>query len=149
MIKINNKKGLQFKSAFFAIIALSMIVIATGIIIDDWNTEYDSGLTYDLAEYSELDSLSSEANRQQGNISVKSSVEGEDFEGTTLRAVFGILNNIYKPFKIIFGEGGMLDSVTDRFGIPNYVRQGLVTMMILAITFAIIAILFRLPRTTT
>ena len=40
----------------------------------------------------------------------------------------------------------MIDSITERYGIPDYIRQGLVAMFIFAILFAIIAIIFRLGR---
>lgn len=140
-----NKKGLVFRDAFFAIIIVSMAIIAIGVWVSDWNTQYSSGLTYDLGEYSELDSMSGQASAQKGNVSVKSSFATGDFEGTSIRGVFGVLNNIYTPFRVVFGDGGMIDSVTERWGLPDYVRQGFITMMIIAITFALIAIFFRKP----
>jgi len=142
-----DKRGLEFKLAFFAIVAVSMVIIATGAWIGEWNEDYSAGLTYDLGEdFDRLDTLSGEASKQQGNITVRTSSQGEDFEGTSIRAGFGILQNMYAPFRVVFGEGGMLDALTDRFGLPDYVRQGIVTMMIMAITFAIVAIIFRLNR---
>ena len=141
-----NKKGLQFKSAFFSIIAIGLVIIATGVIVNDWNTTYNSGLTYDLGDYNKLDDMSTESQSQKEGVTVKSSNTGEQFEDTSIRGVFGILNNIYQPFRVVFGDGGMLDSVTERLGLPNYIRQGLVTMMIMAITFALVMIFFRLSR---
>jgi len=138
-----NKKGLVFRDAFFAIIIASMAFIAIGVWIEDWDEKYDSGLTYDLDEYNKLDDMSGTAKGQQGNISVEGSFDVADFEGTSIKGVFRILNNIYKPFRIVFGDNGMIDSITERWGLPDYIRQGLVTIMILAITFALIAILFR------
>ena len=143
---IKNKKGLIFRNAFFALIAVSLIITAVGVIINSWNTTYDSGLLYDLDEYDKLDDLSAEAGQQQSDINVKSTNTGEDFEGTSIRGVFGILNNIYRPFRIVFGDQGMLDSITERFGIPNYIRIALVTFMVMGITFALVAVLFRLSR---
>lgn len=140
-----NKKGLVFRNAFFAIIVASMAIIAVGIWVNDWNTQYSSGLTYDLGSYSELDSMSGQASAQKGNVSIKSSFAAEDFEGTSIRGVFGVLNNIYTPFRVVFGDGGMIDSVTERWGLPDYVRQGFITMMLIAITFALVAIFFRKP----
>ena len=143
-----NKKGLVFQNAFFAIIIASLAIIAVGVWVNDWNTTYSSGLTYDLGDYDKLDSMSNEASSQQGNVSVKSSYatgSGTDFEGTSLRGVFGVLNNIFTPFRVVFGEGGMIDSVTDRWGLPDYIRQGFVTLIIIAITFALVAIFFRKP----
>jgi len=145
---INNKQGVQFKLAFFAVVALSMVVISTGVIIEDWNTKYNSGLTYDLSDYSKLDEMSASAKGQKGNISVKSSAQDEsNFEGTSIRAAFGIINTVYAPFKVVFGNGGMLDSVTERFGAPDYIRQGIVTMIFIAFTWAIVTILFGRLRT--
>lgn len=141
-----NKKGLEFKSAFFALAAVSVVIIALGVIVGQWNADYDSGLTYDLGNYNKLDSVSSEAGSQQGDVNVKSANTGEQFEDTSIRGVWGILNNIYSPFRVVFGDGGMLDSVTERFGMPDYVRQFLVTIMIISITFTLVAIFFRLNR---
>jgi len=141
-----DKRALEFKSAFFALIALGLIITAVGVIVSGWNGTYSSGLSYDLGEFDEADSVSSEAQSQQQGINVKSTNTGENFEGTSIRGVFGILNNIYKPFRIVFGDNGMLDSITERFGMPDYIRQGLVTMMIITITFTLVAILFRLAR---
>jgi len=146
---IKDKRGLEFKSAFFALIAVSMVIIAVGVIINDWNLKYHSGLNYDLGNYNKLNSVSDEATSQQTGINVKSTDTGENFEGTSIRGVWGILNNIYAPFRVVFGDGGMLDAVTERFGMPDYIRQGLVAMMIMAITFTLVAIFFRLSRSTT
>jgi len=144
-----NKKGLVFKDAFFSILIVSLSIIAVGVWIGDWNINYSSGLTYDLQDYNELDAMSNEAQSQKGNISVKSSFDAgqgaTNFEGTSLRGVFGILNNLYTPFSVVFGDGGMIDSVTERWGLPDYIRQGVVTMMIMSITFALVAIFFRKP----
>jgi len=142
---MKNKKGLVFKDAFFAIIVVSLAIIAVGVWVSDWNTQYSSGLTYDLGEYSELDSMSAQASSQKGNVSVKSSFATADFEGTSIRGVFGVLNNIFTPFRVVFGDGGMIDSITERWGLPDYIRQGVVTMIIISITFALVAIFFRKP----
>jgi len=141
-----NKKGMEFKAAFFSVIALSLIVIAIGITLDDWNETYDSGLNPDLDDYNKLDEMSATSSSQKEGVTVKSSNEDVRFEDSSIRGVFGILNNIYAPFRVVFGDGGMIDSVTERFGLPDYIRQGFVTMIIMAITFALVAIFFRLSR---
>ena len=147
-----NKKGLVFKNALFALVAMSMLILAAGYWIDDWNSKYNSGLTYDLGEYNKLDTLSDYASSSQGNISVKSSFDttgSGDFEGTSLRGAFGIINRIFLPFNVVFGDGGLIDSIEDRFGIPDYITIGIASMMIMAIVFAIIALFFRKPEGTT
>jgi len=141
---MKDKRGLIFKNAFFAILIASVAIIAIGLWVDEWNTDYSAGLTLDLDDFDKLDEVSGEAVGQEGNVSVQSSFRGsEDFEGTSLRGVFRVLNDLYRPFRVVFGEGGMIDSLTDRWGMPDYIRQGLVAMMIIAITFALIAIFFR------
>ena len=136
---------MEIKNALFSIVAMSMMIIAIGVIIGDWNNQYDSGLTYDLeSDYNKLSSISGTAEEQEGRITVSSasSSESGDFEGTSIRAAFGILNTIYTPFQVVFGNGGMLDAVTERFGIPDYIRQGFVTIMVFGLTFALIMIFF-------
>lgn len=139
---LKDKRGLSLKAGLFAIIAFSIAIIASGVWVDSWATSYDSDLTSDFDDYNKLDDLSGDAEKYRGNLSVSSSSEGQDFEGTTIRAAFGILNTIFRPFQTVFGNGGMLDSLTERFGIPDYIRQGAVTLMVLAIVFALIAIFF-------
>lgn len=138
---------MKFKSLFFSIIIMSLVAIAIGTWINEWNEDYQSGLTYDIAEFNHLDEMSAEAQSQQGNIPVTgvsaSDISSGDFEGTSLKGVFSILNNIYEPFRVIFGDGGMIDAVTDRFGIPNSIRITLVTMIIMAVTLTLVAIIFR------
>lgn len=143
---IKNKKGLQFKSALFALVAISLAITAVGVWVNQWNQDYGSGLTYDLGGYSSLDELSSYASSSKGTISVKTSFDttgSGDFEGTSLRGAFGIINNIFLPFEVVFGDGGLIDSIEDRWGIPNYITIGIVTFMTIAILFSIIALFFR------
>ncbi len=144
-----NKKGLVFKDALFAIIFVSVSIIAIGVWIGDWNIQYNSGLTYDLGTYDELRSVSSTAQSQKGNLSVKSAFDAgqgaTNFEGTSIRGAFGVLNNIFTPFRVVFGNGGMIDSLTARWGLPDYIGEALLTIMIISLTWALIAIFFRKP----
>jgi len=143
---LKDKRGLEFRSAFFTVVVMSMVIIAAQVILNGWEDSYDSSIQTDLSNYDKLDEVSTEASSQQGKVTIKSSNTGEEFEGTSIRGVFGILNNIYAPFRVVFGDGGMIDSITERFGIPDYIRQGIITLMIFSITFALVAVLFRLPR---
>lgn len=143
---IKDKGGFNFSSAFYALLSISVITIALGIWVSDWSEDYGAGLNYDLTEYDALGDLSTEAQDQREGIVIKSSAQDDSFEGTSIRGVFGVLNNIYEPFRVLFGEGGMLDSLTDRFGLPNYIRQLFVTAIVMAITFSLVIVFFRLPR---
>lgn len=138
---------MQLKSAFFAIIALSVIMIASGIIINDWSIAYNSGITSDLDNFNKLNEISKTAGVQQGNINPQSGEASSDFETETFRGAYGIITNIFAPLRIIFGNNGMIDSITERFGLPDYIRQAIVTMIIFSLIFTIIAIVFRLGRT--
>lgn len=141
-----NKKGFEFKGGIFALIVVSMLIYGVGVWIGSWSPHYDSNITYDLGEYNELDTLSSYATSTKGDLPAKSSFDttgGGDFEGTSLRGSFSIINNIFTPFNVLLGEGGMIDSIEDRWHIPNYITIGIVSMIIIAIIFAIIALFFR------
>jgi len=141
-----NKKGLELKGAFYAVIVIGLVITAVGVVVNDWNIKYNAGLTYDLQEYDKSGQISDEAGVQQGKLTPDDPDPGTDSEASTFRGVYGIISNIYSPFRTVFGDGGMLDSATERFGLPDYFRQALVTMMIIAFTTAIIAIIFRLSR---
>lgn len=141
-----NKKGVQLKSAFFAVVAVSMIIIAAGVIIGEWDTQYNSGLNYDLSEYDELDSFSQEAETQKGQITPQDADPGSgDFEGRIFRGGYGILGRIFLPFQSVFN---MLESVEERFGMPNYVMEGVLTLVFFSLIFSLVAIIFRLGRTS-
>lgn len=139
---------MELKSALFAIVITSMMIVAIGVIVNGWNTRYSSGLTYDLGGYNELDAISGTAQSQQGSINPQSGEASSDFETGMFRGGYGIITNIFAPFRIVFGNNGMIDSLTERFGLPDYIRQGIVTLMIFALIFSIIAIIFRLARTS-
>ena len=147
-ITIVNNKGLVFKNAFYAIIGVSMVIIAVGIIVGEWSQPYQSGITYDLGEYNQLDSVAKSVNKSRAAISPNDGDSSETSQNSILRATFGIIADIFAPFRIVFGNGGMIDSVTDKLGIPDYVRGGLILMMTVALTWAVIALIFRTGGTT-
>lgn len=141
-----NKKGLEFKLLFFALIIGGMCLVAIGDWFVEWDGDYNTGLTYDLNEYNKLDSIVVDASSMQEKIGIKTADSTTDFEGTSIRGVWGILNNIFNSFRILFGENGMIDSISDRFRIPTYIGQTLVTLIVIAIVFTLAAVLFRLSR---
>ena len=143
-----NKKGLQFKDAFFSIIGFSLIIIAVGLIITNWSDAYGSGVSSDLGEYNKLSDLSETATGQKGVLSPNDPDPSQDAEANTFKGVYGIITGTFSSFDLVFGSDGMLQSVKDRFHIPNYIIQAIITFMLFSITFAIIAIVFRLSRST-
>ncbi len=140
---MKNKKALSFKLVFFALVAFSILIVAVGNWVTEWNEDYDSGITYDLGGLNKLDDVSGEAEDMQSGISIKSTNTGEEFEGTSIRGVFGVLNNIFKPFRIVLD---LLDSLVTWFGIPPYLKEAFITIMIMSITFTLVGIFFRLNR---
>lgn len=143
-----NKKGLEFKLALFAIIGLSMIITAVGILVGAWSSHYNANLANNLDEYDVSDDSSQTARDQRAGISPQSSDPGSDFEARSFRGGFGIINSIFNAFDVVLGRDGLLGSITQRFGVPDYIRQGILAMMTIAITMGIIAIIFRLSRRT-
>jgi len=138
---------MEFKSMFFMIIVFGMIIVAVGVIINERGLEYGSTVTSDLGEdFYKLSEVSTTAEEQSGNINPTSGEASSDYEAETFRGGYGIITSIFSPLRVVFGEGGMIDAITDRYGIPDYIRQGLVAMVIFAIIFAIVAIIFRLGR---
>jgi len=148
---LRDKRGFKFKNALFSLVVMSMMIFAIGYWVDDWNTKYDSGLTYDLGQYEKLDEVSGFAQTSKEEISVRGNVDtgSGDFEGTSLRGVFAVMNNIFTPFTVVLGEGGLLSSIQNRWGIPNYIVIGLATLMVIAIIMTIAALFFRRVEDTT
>ena len=132
---IKNKKGLVLKNLFFAVIVVSVFIIATGEIIGTWSVQYDSGLTYDLREYDTLDSFNDEAQIQKEKITPEDTDPGTgDFEGTLFRGGYGILGRVFLPFT---GIWNMMESVETRFSLPWYVSESILTMAFFALIFSI------------
>jgi len=139
---------MEFRSTMFAIIVFGVVITAVGISVNEWSTAYGSGVVYDLGEYDKSSDIASFASEQKGSISPNDPDPGNDAEANTFRGAFGILASIYEPFRLVFGDNGMIDSITERFGAPDFVRQALVSLFIVSITFALIAVVFRLNRTS-
>jgi len=146
MINKKDKQGLQFKSALFAFVIVGVIIFGVGTWIDQWNQDYSSNITYDLRKYDKSNEMYSYSSTSKLNLAPQSSFdsgEGTDFEGTSLRGAFGIINKIFLPFNFLTGTGGLLDSVEDQFGIPEYITQAVTTLILFAVIFSIIALFFR------
>lgn len=141
-----NKKGFEFQSAFFSIIIFSMFVIAIGIWVNGYNDAYGTGQQSDLDEYDKLDTVSSQAIGQKSQIGASDPDPSDDAEANTYRGVYGVLTNTYSSFDVVFGEEGMLQAMSDRFNIPFYVVQGIIAFIMIAVTFTLVAIIFRLGR---
>lgn len=138
-----NRKGLSFKNSFFAIVVVGLLASAVGVILLQNQSYYGFGVTSDLEGFNKVDDVSSISQGQQGKINADST-PGVDPESSTFRGVYGIITGLPSNFALVFGSDGMINSLTDRFGLPDYVYYGIVTLMFLAVIFAIIAIIFRL-----
>jgi hypothetical protein len=141
---------MEFKSAFFSILIVGMVITASGIILSEWASVYDSGISSDLeGDLVKTSSLANISETQKGRINPQSGEASSDYEAETFRGGYGILTNIYSSIRLVYGDDGMIDSVAERFGIPTYVWQTIVIMIIFSITFTLIAIIFRRARSTT
>jgi len=134
---------MEFKGTIFAIIAVSMVIIAASVAVDQLGDAYNSGITSDLGKFNKLDSATDEVGDMQGRMVQQSGEASSDYEQETFRSGYGILTNIFKPLRLVFGEDGMIDSVIERFGLPDYIWNGWIAMISIAITTTIIAIVFR------
>lgn len=144
--RINKRGVFEFKKGFHAIVIFSMLIIAIGLVVTGWSTTYDSGLSNDLGEFNKLNNISEEISGQKDSLSANDPDPGSDAEGRTFRGVYSILTNIFLPFNLVFGSEGILIGLGDRFGVPSYIIQGIMTMMFVTITMALIGIIFRLGR---
>lgn len=138
---------MEFKSTIWAVVIFSMIIIAVGVIVDERGTQYSSNVTSDLGgDFNKLDAVATDTETQQGSINPQSGEASSSYEDETFRGGYGIITNIFSPLRVVFGSEGILQSAAERWGIPNYILQGFITMFIVAIIFGIVAIVFRLGR---
>ncbi len=143
-----NKKGLEFKAGFFAIVAISMAVLAYATIIDQQAIKYDTLAISEVGQYDNLDEVSGTAEGYESSLTPEDPEPGEDAETGTFRGVYGIITGLFSAFNLVTGSGGMIDSAITQLGLPTYVRQGIVTLMFIAIAFSLVAVIFRLSRGT-
>ena len=141
-----NKKGLSFKNALFAMVAVSMMVLAYATIIDQQADKYGTSAQSELAAFNKLEEVSGTVAGYESSLTPEDPEPGESAEATTFRGVYSIITGIFGAFNVVVGEGGMIDSVVTQMGLPAYVRQGIVTLMFAAIAFSLVAIIFRLGR---
>lgn len=139
---------MEFTNAFYAIVIVSLIVTGSGYLISEWADAYNSGLSSDLGYLNKLYSASEEAEEQKGSINPQSGEASSDFEQETFRGGYGILTSMYAPLRMVYGDGGMIDSIAERFGVPTFIWQTVVIMIVFAITATIIAVIFRRNQST-
>ena len=121
-----------------------MVIIATGVVIGEWVTKYNSGVTSDLEEFNTLDEIYGDVQSQKGKITPDDpEPQRQDAESSTFLGSYGIITSVFDSFDLVLGEGGMLDSAGKRFGIPLYITQTLIAMMLVSLIFTIVAIVFR------
>lgn len=125
-----------------------MIIIAAGVIITEQATRYESTAVSNLGELNRIDTISEKAESWTGNINPQSGEASSDYESETYRGGYGIITSIFSPLRVVFGEDGIVHSIAGRYGIPDYVTKSIVTMFSIAIIFGIVAIIFRLGRTS-
>ncbi len=142
-----NKRGFEFKSALFSIIAISIVVIAFGVIISEQSDFYNTGVVSELGQYDTLDNVSEISGQYRNRLTPSGNNDPtEDAETDTFRGVYGIITGMFGVFDLVLGDGGMLDNVITQFGLPSYVRQGVITFLLVALTFSLVAVIFRLAR---
>ena len=135
---------MELKSTLFAVIIISLMTISIGVIIANWNNEYGSGIISDLdKDLNKLGDVSNTASSQQGSLNPDSPEASSDYEAETYKGGYGIITSIYTPLRVVFGTGGMFQAIGHRFGLPTWLISALVSMFIISITFAIVAIIFR------
>lgn len=144
-----NKKGLTFSRLLTAIVLVGVVVSAWGVILTTWDEGYGTNTGYDLEDkYDSLDEVSQYSTEYQNKLTPEDNDPGSDFEAGTFRGAYGIITNIFRPFRLIFGSGSMIDSASEDLGLPDYIRLAGISLFIFAIVFAIIAIIFRLGRSS-
>lgn len=145
--KLNNK-GLQLSKAFFAILIAGMVLTSFGILYTGWVDYYGGTSSYDLEGFNQNDEVLGTSEDIQDRLTPENANPGENFESTTFTGAFGVINQMFSSFRFVFGEDGLLDAAATKFGIPAYLISGIMAMMIIAIAMAIVAIVFRLTRSS-
>jgi hypothetical protein len=147
---IKDKRGIVIKNAFYAVLIFSALIIASGVIIVDWYNQYGVNTPGSLEEYNTLQTVYGDIQSQEEKITPNDPSSGDlSFESNTYRGVYGILTSVLTSFKLVTAEGGMIDSISNRFGIPSYVSQLIIAMILISLITGIAAVIFRLARSAT
>jgi len=138
---IKDKRGVQMKNALFAVVVVSIVILATGVIMGEWNGAYNSGITYDLEDLQDVEGMADTSYDYSQRISPTDDDTGKgDFEGKMFRGGYGILGTIFSPFTPTIN---IIKSVGARFGIPTYLIKGIISLVLISLTIMVIAIIFR------
>jgi len=143
-----NKRGLEFKSMIFSVIVFSAVMIAAGAIITSWGVKYNSGVTSDLESLSKLESTAGTVQGQQDTLNPNTQDPGVDAEANTFKGAFGIIGRTFAIFTDVYGEEGIIEGLSNRIGLPDYVKLMIISLITAAIAFTIVAIVFRLGRSS-
>lgn len=142
-----NKKGL-FKEGLFAIVAISVLVMAFATIIDQQAERYGTTVISEVGGLNKLDEVSGTAEVYESSLTPEDPEPGEDAETGTFRGVYGMITGYFGAVDIVTGDGGMIESVTTQTGTPVYVRQAVITLFFIAIAMGLVAVIFRLSRSS-
>lgn len=143
-----NKKGLEFKAGMFAIVAVSMLVLAFGVIISRQADRYGTSAVSEIGAYDKLSEISGTAEGYESSLTPEDPQPGDDPETSTFSGVYGIITGVFGAIDIVVGDDGMIDSLIVQFGLPTWVRQGIISMIFIAVAFSIVAVIFRLSRSS-
>lgn len=139
-----NKKGLEFKLLTYAIVAFSVIIIASGVVVNEWANAYNLNVSNDLGDLNKLSSVSDQAGVSKDKLTPEDIQSGETAETTTFSGVYGVIGTIFSSYTFVYGENGVIGSIVERFGLPVYVYQMIVVLIVVAMIWALVSIIFRL-----
>lgn len=141
-----NKRGLLLNKVFISLAIAGVMILIAGQWLGDWSGIYDSGINYDLTEYSTLDNLTKEADLQRGKVTPEDDSLGTgDYEGKIMGGGFGLLGRIFKPFSMVFN---MFQSLEKRFSLPTYIAETMLVILTFSLIYALVAIIFKIGRTS-
>ena len=142
-----NKKGLRFKNGMFAIVAISLLVIAFTVIIETQSNKYGTGIISPLGSYNKLNETSVTARGYETSLTPEDVEAGEDPEASTFRGVYGIITGMFNAFDSVTDkDDGMIANVIVQLGLPSWVHNGAITLIYIAIAFSLVEVIFRLGR---
>lgn len=139
---------MNIKAVFFGAVIFGFLLIASAYWYNGWNEIYNVGSKADISGLSQEENLETISTEHQRQINPASGEASSDFETETFRGGYGIISSLHNTFSFITGEEGIIHTLTVRYGIPSYIITTILALFSFAITMTIIAIIFRLGRST-
>ena len=145
---INNKRGMGLKEALFSVVIFGFLIYGFVNITQNFDTIYNSDSNLSSSDYDTLAGIENKTSTWRTQITPQDVGSGDNAETATFRGSYGVLASIPTTFDAVVGQKGIINILSDTYFIDSKIENTLIVLFSIALIFALIAIIFRLGRTS-